>query len=56
MNRENAHRLAGVLERYAADPRTVGQLARLLNYLPEQLREDMSCLLDYIRELEGGEK
>ena len=43
--RENAHRLAGTLERYAADPRTV-----------EQLREDMACLPDYIRELEGREE
>ena len=56
MNRENAHRLAGVLERYAADPRTVEQLARLLDYLPEQLQRDMACLLDYIRELEGSEE
>lgn len=56
MNRDNAHRLAGVLERYAADPRTVEQMARLLNYLPDQLREDMACLLDYIRELEGSEE
>ncbi len=54
MNRDNAHRLAGVLEQYAADPRTVEQMARLLNYLPEQLQKDMACLLDYIRELEGS--
>lgn len=54
--RENAHRLAGTLERYAEDPATVEQLAQLLNYLPEQLREDMPCLLDYIRELEGSKE
>lgn len=51
--RTNAHRIAGTLERYAADPRTVAQLAQLLNYHPEQLREDMAGLLDYIREIEG---
>lgn len=51
--RENAHRLAGALERYAADHRTVQQLARALNYHPEQLREDMAGLLDYILELEA---
>lgn len=51
--RENAHRLAGVLERYAADPRTVEKLAALLNYHPEQLREDMASLLQYIQRTEA---
>lgn len=51
--RSDAHRLAGVLEQYAADPRTVQQLARALNYHPEQLQRDMAGLLDYILELEA---
>lgn len=42
--RQNAHRLAGTLARYAADPPTVERLAQLLNYLPEQLREDIESL------------
>lgn len=50
--RENAHRLAGALERYAADPRTVQQLAMALNYHEGQLREDMAGLLGYILEIE----
>ena len=41
---ENAHRLAAALDRHAADPRTVERLAQLLNYLPEQLREDIAAL------------
>lgn len=52
--RANAHRIAGTLERYAADPRTVAQLAQLLNYHPQQLREDMAGLLDYLLEIEGN--
>lgn len=54
--KENAHRLAGTLERYAEDPATVQKLAQALNYLPDQLREDMTSLLDYIRELEDSKE
>lgn len=54
MNRmkENAHRLAGVLERYSEDDNTVKQLAALLNYLPGQLRTDMRDVLRYINSIE----
>lgn len=56
MNRmkENAHRLANTMERYAEDERTVKQLAALLNYLPGQLREDMQDLLRYINSIEDS--
>lgn len=52
--RENAHRLAGALERNAENPGTVSQLARILNYEPEQLRQDMTRLLSYIIALEAA--
>lgn len=51
-SKENAHRIAGTLERYAADPRKVQQLAAILNYEPERLQKDMACLLDYLLEIE----
>lgn len=47
---ENAHRLAAALERHAADPRTVERLAAILDYLPEQLREDIDALAVMLEE------
>ena len=49
--RDGALRLAGVLGRYAEDRRTVEQIARLVNYLPDQLQEDMKTLLEYVEKL-----
>lgn len=53
--KENAHRLAAVLDRYAADPHAAEQLAIILNYHKPQLQEDAQCLLEYIKELEAQE-
>ena len=51
--RENAHRLAEVLERYMADPNTAKQIAALLNYHTPQLQEDAQSLLQYIKKMEA---
>lgn len=51
----NAHRLAGVLERYADDRPTVEQIAQLLNYVPNELQRDMRALLEWITMLESEE-
>ena len=55
----DAKRLAVTLDQYADDPATVKRLAATLHYMPEQLREDMHTLYEYVRELErlhGGER
>ena len=52
---ENAHRLAAALERHAADPRTVERLAAILDYLPEQLQEDIDALAAMLEELRPQE-
>lgn len=49
----DAKRLAVVLDQYADDPATVQRLAQSLHYMPDQLREDMHTLYDYLRELES---
>ena len=54
--RENAHRLAGVLERCTADHHTTERLALLLNYIPEQLVEDARSLVQHLERLEAGEE
>ena len=48
----DAKRLAVTLDQYAADPATVKRLAATLHYMPDQLREDMHTLYEYVRELE----
>lgn len=48
----DAKRLAVTLDQYADDPATVKRLAATLHYMPEQLREDMHTLYEYVRELE----
>lgn len=48
----DAKRLAVTLDQYADDPATVQKLAAALHYYPEQLREDMRTLYEYLRELE----
>ena len=53
--KENAHRIANVLDRYTAAPHTAAQLAIILNYQPEQLQEDAQSLLQYIEKLEAQE-
>ena len=47
---ENARRLAYALASRAEDPAVVSVLAKLLNYYPEQLQQDMSDLDDVLRE------
>jgi len=54
--KDNAHRLAAILGRYAEDPRTVERMAAILNYLPAQLREDMESIGEYIAELENAQE
>ena len=48
----DAKRLVVTLDQYADDPATVKRLAATLHYIPEQLREDMHTLYEYVRELE----
>lgn len=48
----DAKRLAVTLDQYADDPATVKRLAAALHYMPDQLREDMHTLYEYVRELE----
>ena len=48
----DAKRLAVTLDQYADDPATVKRLSATLHYMPEQLREDMHTLYEYVRELE----
>ena len=50
--RENAHRLAGVLQDCAEDRHVVKVLSDLLDYVPEQLQKDMRDLLPYLESLE----
>lgn len=52
--RENAHRLAGAIERHAAEAGDVERLAAVLNYQREQLQEDAQSLLQYIERLEAA--
>ena len=54
--RQNAHRIAGVLHDYAEDPQTVQRLAPLLGYLAGQLKTDMQDLIRYIWTLEERTK
>lgn len=50
--KDNAHRLANVLESCTDDKNTIQALAHYLNYVPEQLTEDMKDLKQYIKRLE----
>jgi len=50
--KDNARRLASVLESFSEDPQRVKALAYYLNYIPEQLAEDMKDLRQYIKRLE----
>lgn len=54
MNRDrmnkNALRLAGALERHA-DRQTVERLATILDYMPEQLQEDIRSLVTVLGDL-----
>lgn len=50
--RNNAKRLAWAIYR-SADDFTIKNLARLLNYYEEQLRQDINDLPAYISELEA---
>lgn len=52
LRKDNARRLAAILDRYAEDRHTVDMLAHYLNYLPEQLGQDMHDIRDYLKELE----
>lgn len=53
-DRDNAWRLAGVLYRYAEDPIAIKRIAAVLNYLPQQLQEDMGAVYRYMKELEAS--
>lgn len=52
-DRDNAWRIAGALDRFAADPAAVKRIAAATNYHPPQLREDMESLIRYLRRLEA---
>lgn len=56
MLKENAHRIAGTLDRYAEDPAIIRRMAATLNYDPMQLREDIDSLYKYIKQLEAQEE
>ncbi len=56
MLKENSHRIAGTLSRYAEDPAIVRRMAALLNYDPAQLKEDIDSLYKYIKQLEAQEE
>ena len=45
-------RLTSALENAAAEPAKVEALARLLNYIPDQLREDIQALSDFRQKAE----
>ena len=47
--KHNAQRLAFAIERHA-DPGTIRQLARLLNYESDQLRTDIEALARFVSE------
>ena len=47
---ENARRLAYAIAQRAEDPEVISVLAKVLNYYPEQLQQDMSDLDDVLRE------
>ena len=47
---ENALRLAGALERHADRP-TVERLASILDYVPDQLQEDIRSLVTVLEDL-----
>jgi len=52
--KDNAHRLASVLDSYSDDKNVIKALAHYLNYIPEQLAEDMKDIQQYIKRLEEG--
>lgn len=52
--KDNAHRLASVLEAYSDDKNVITALAHYLHYVPEQLTEDMKDVRQYIKRLEEG--
>ena len=52
--KDNAHRLASVLNDYSDDKSVITALARYLHYIPEQLAEDMKDVRQYIKRLEEG--
>ena len=49
--KENARRLTHALESHAADLQTVERLAAILDYVPDQLREDIRSLAELIKDL-----
>lgn len=49
--KENARRLAGTLGR-RSDPQTIERLADILDYLPDQLRQDIKDLYQVTLETE----
>lgn len=49
--KQNARRLAGALERHADRP-TVERLATILDYVPDQLLEDIRSLAELIKDLD----
>lgn len=52
--KDNAHRLANVLDDYSDDKNVITALAHYLQYIPEQLAEDMKDTRKYIKRLEEG--
>lgn len=48
----NANRLAYTLYQFSEDDRVIKQLATLLHYMPDQLKEDMNAVFTYINRLE----
>jgi hypothetical protein len=50
--KDNAKRLANVLESYSNDKNVIQALARYLHYVPDQLAEDMKDVKLYIKRLE----
>lgn len=48
--RNNVRRLAYALYQRAEDPTTIQQLARILNYMPGQLQQDIKDLEAYTAE------
>lgn len=53
--KHNAHRLARTLYNRSADTVLIRKLAIVLDYMPEQLAEDMRALSSYIETLENAQ-
>lgn len=52
--KDNAHRLANVLQDYSNDKTVINALSYYLNYEPTQLVQDMQDIKLYIKRLESN--